>query len=69
MTSTQLNSLHLRSVERTERAPVSTVTIQGDSIPGLPGEAIPVEHLLAFTYQQGRAIVLNPQEVSPPGGS
>lgn len=59
--TTRWDRLHVTGVQRSKRGQVSTVTIQG--------KAIPVRYLLAFTYEEGHLVVLNPLEVSSPDGS
>ena len=61
MTVYPSNRLHLTGLHRSERGRVTSIILQG--------RVIDVTQLLAFTYQRGRVIVLNPLEVSSSSGS
>lgn len=60
VTANRWAGLRVTSVDN-RKGHASTVTIQGT--------AIPVEHLLAFTYKQGRIILLNPLDITDPADS
>jgi hypothetical protein len=59
VTANRWVKLHVSSVQ-TENGQPSTITIQDTTIP--------IEQLLAFTYRQGRLILLNPLGINTPDG-
>ena len=60
VTANRWAGLRVTSVDN-QKDGARTVTIQGT--------AIPIEHLLAFTYEQGRIILLDPLDITDPGDS
>jgi len=61
VTANRWDRLRFTSVQHLEDGRVSAVTVQE--------KTIPVDHLLTFTYRQGRVIVLNPLVLESPDGS
>lgn len=55
VTTHHWDRLHVTSVRRSREGQITDIVVQG--------EAVPIEHLVAFTYKQGELILLNPLEI------
>lgn len=58
VTAQHWDRLHLTAVRRSGEGHITEIVFQG--------EAIPIEHLVAFTYRQGELILLDPIEINDP---
>ena len=58
VTSHHFDRLHVTAVRSSGEGYITEIVFQG--------EAIPIEHLVAFTYRQGELILLDPIEINDP---